>query len=207
MIRRGIGYSPEEDALLRELYPKAPLSELASRFNRNPYSLRYRAQKLGILRENCEGQFPTDQTMIGHLTEAEKGYLAGLIDGEGTIVFVKISSAVRQSYQTRVQIYNTDKRMIEWVLSRLPSGRMSVQKHSEGNRKVLYQWICSTNAATTLLREIQPYLVIKQEQAEALKNGYRHLTDEQRRALFEYMQAVKRDPHILPPNFDTCFHR
>lgn len=134
--------------------------------------------------------------MIGQMTEAERGYLAGLIDSDGCIVFARCKRQSRKGrcwdYRLYVIINNTDKRMIDWVASKLPAGKARVQEHPGARRKLaLYGFTCSTAQSVVLLRELAPYLVIKREQAEPFANGYRHLSNEDREALYHRMREFK----------------
>src|SRR5437016_11235983 len=82
-------YTPEEDEIIRLHYPTATHAEIAQMLpHRTPRGISVRANRLGVLKkkECWEVGIPLSSSVIGHLTEAEKGYLAGIIDGEGCIL-------------------------------------------------------------------------------------------------------------------------
>jgi hypothetical protein len=81
-------WTAAEDTLLRERYPTATNAELQALFPTRPLGgIRQRAHQIGVHKniEAHERGMPFDGSVIGHLSEAEKGYLAGIIDGEGHI--------------------------------------------------------------------------------------------------------------------------
>ena len=89
-----------------------------------------------------------------------------------------------------------------WLEQRLP-GTGYVKRTSPGvvtrpnahpeRWKTSYDWIVSGNRAVVLLREIAPYLVIKNAQAELLAGGYVHLSAEERDAMYLRLRHLKRD--------------
>ena len=51
-IGRGYKWTPEEDALLKELYPECPIPEIAKRLGRTVSAVKNHAHQLGIRRKN-----------------------------------------------------------------------------------------------------------------------------------------------------------
>lgn len=99
------------------------------------------------------------------LTIAERAYLAGLIDGEGTIY----SSRLRSGLVRTLSIYNTDEEVILWVHQVIGQGSVSKQakRTPSGKRtKPLYSWRAYANTARWVLRQAYPYLIIKKGKAK-----------------------------------------
>jgi len=104
---------------------------------------------------------------MDELTELEKAYIAGIIDGEGSITIAnnkeRYKDKVYRSYRLVVQVGNNDIGLIDWLHSLggcvtrrpLPSG------------KVFYNWIVESRIAGFLLGQLLPYLRIRKRQAEA----------------------------------------
>lgn len=104
------------------------------------------------------------------MTKAELGYLAGIIDGEGSIGIKKHDRKRPNGESYRIFAFvigagNTDKALIDWVYAKTRVGYISPQ-----NRpypwNVLYQWRAQGNDATKILRMILPYLLCKKTRAE-----------------------------------------
>ena len=108
----------------------------------------------------------TYQTMI--LTEAEKGYLAGLFDGEGCIGYYCRYTKRIPYHSASLHICMTDRRAPEWILNKVGYGHISFCKKS-GNRRSVYSWqLCNKPQIQEILRAIRPYLMVKADQVDLL---------------------------------------
>lgn len=96
--------------------------------------------------------------------------MAGIVDGEGSIVIYKNSSLVN-TYNSEVVIPNTSLTLMKWLMDNF-GGRYSTlyPKDSHGyNRKPLYRWrVSGKKNRVNLILGILPYLVIKKRQAEVM---------------------------------------
>jgi hypothetical protein len=99
--------------------------------------------------------YPTQEDII---------YLAGIVDGEGSIGIDvgKPRGRMRSpNHFLRLQISNTYAPLIRWIEARF-GGRATPQR---GLRlRTCWQWVEHGQAAVDLLRRIQPYLIVKQQQ-------------------------------------------
>ena len=118
---------------------------------------------------------------MNELTETEKAYLAGFIDGEGCIHICSSNNkrSPIPAYRLMVAISQADREYLErW---RLKLGAGNVHKSGPGSipgNKQVYNWQIYGREAEMLLRLVLPYLDIKREQAEvALK--FRATVDKQ----------------------------
>lgn len=101
------------------------------------------------------------------LTEAEKGYLAGILDGEGTITFV--SSRRKIVLCPKIEICSTNRDIIEWILSKVPRTRMWVGKSYSSKWKTRYSAILTHHETLlALLKCLEPYMIIKKAQARLM---------------------------------------
>lgn len=99
-------------------------------------------------------------------------YLAGIIDGEGCITITvskyKDDTKPKQRgvhYVSRIQVTNTDRRLINWLVSNF-GGNV----HGNGRRKKgwkeSYKWLLTGHKVQeSLLLAVLPYLILKREQA------------------------------------------
>jgi len=91
---------------------------------------------------------------IRKLTETEKAYIAGIIDGEGH-VSVK---------NRKIAISNTDKNLMDWLKDKL-GGSICKAKVYKSNHTQSYQYSLSKMGAVILIRSILSHLIIKNKVA------------------------------------------
>ncbi len=113
-------------------------------------------------------------------------YLAGIIDGEGSICAYKVyekrydANHLRNaSFRCCLSICNTRKELTEWVdehFSNLNHSKKhqrtiykdnsSLQKSGKKCRKWIYEWLVQGDRMVDILTQTLPYLVLKKEQAK-----------------------------------------
>lgn len=134
-------------------------------------------------------------------TEAKKisaidaAYIAGFIDGEGSIMIYLRSGVV----STKLNASNTKRVVLDWICETLGVGRVSTFEHKNGKYSTSHFWICTGDSALTVLEQIRPYLKIKQAQADlAIETQKRlkipHLKADRtwQREAFEQMKTLNR---------------
>ena len=105
---------------------------------------------------------------------------AGFFDGEGHIA---INHLLRQDgnheYRMKLEVANTVKESLE-VLQSLWGGSIYEKKMTSPRYKAAWRWVVSARLAVTALKDMLPFLVIKQERAklaiefaESLNHPYR----------------------------------
>lgn len=118
------------------------------------------------------------------MTELECAYIAGLIDGEGSLAI----------YQNgpRLSISNRHVSTLEWVKELVGHGRIwQPQNHSQFNRSApCYQWDCGANGCRILLPKILPYSRINKDRIEALLEFLRMVSDKE-------VRNSKLDPFFI----------
>ena|SRR3990167_2982577 len=93
------------------------------------------------------------------LTETEKAYLAGIIDGEGCITITK---KTRGSYQLVLVVAMTSFPVISYVAQLLEANARGGKVTSTG--KQVYQVMISGYHVKEILEEIEPYIIGKTRQ-------------------------------------------
>ena len=88
-------------------------------------------------------------------------YIAGLIDGEGSI---NISKKGGRYFWLTVDIGTTDKRLLAWLLENI-GGHVRVSTKANPKHKTGYHWTLCSKQAKKLLQLILPFLIIKKEEA------------------------------------------
>lgn len=138
-----------DEAKLRTAYAVGtPPDEVARELGRTRGAVVMAASRLRLGHEGPI-RLRQRQAALPALTDAEWGYVAGMIDGEGTIGVYsrgKQHCGSRQrtpgrSYRPRIQIANTSRALMDWLVAKL-GGRVQVRRLVVGH-KLGYNW--STN--------------------------------------------------------------
>lgn len=102
--------------------------------------------------------------MPGH--DAALGYLAGIIDGEGTVYW----NAMGARGTVYLRVVNTDRPLIDWILEYTGCG--NVYTHDDWGElgdKTIWAWTVNGARAASLLQVLAPLLIVKRERvAEVL---------------------------------------
>ena len=101
------------------------------------------------------------------MNKTDLAYIAGLVDGEGSIYTSYQPSRVQElpRYNVGIAIQMADKEPLAFLQS-LFGGRIILRKKMSENRKPLYYWRLTNFQAQPLLEAIKPYLLVKRAQAE-----------------------------------------
>ena len=107
------------------------------------------------------------------MTDLEKAYLAGIIDGEGTVTLSK-DGEFRYPVLT---FCNNDKEIINYVNSFCP-GTVSIKRAQNENWKDNWVWKIIRRQAVSVLEEITPFLheQKKLHRAQSIIQDYIRLT-------------------------------
>lgn len=133
--------------------------------------------------------------MIGEMimTKTETAYIAGIIDGEGSISLIRQSC--NQHHSPVVSVASTDLELLEWLLSTIGSGTVIKKKnYNPSKHKDSYTYTIIRHAAIQLLEDIVPYLIInkKRLRAEHIINNYRSVTLRNGRYNSEQLEAKSK---------------
>jgi hypothetical protein len=100
------------------------------------------------------------------MSEIERAWLAGLFDGEGSIVSPKGDGV---KYSLRITITNTCRELLEEVERVVGTGRIINHRPATERWRQTWYWQCYSDNARDVLRQIRPWLIAKRARAsEAL---------------------------------------
>ena len=102
--------------------------------------------------------YPTQEDII---------YLAGIVDGEGSIGIHagKPYGRMRASnHLLRLGVSNTSESLIRWMEARF-GGASHIQHGNIHTVRPCWNWVLHGQAAVDMLRRIRPYLIVKSAQA------------------------------------------
>jgi len=134
-------------------------------------SIRHKAFELGLAKKAFAKYWRTyDKVQSIVLSDAEKGYLAGIIDGEGTL---RVMRALKLWYAPFIQITNTNKAIMDWLQKLLGEKGIGHTYHEKYSKKPNHRPkhvynIASVQGVKQILDQIAHLLVIKKEQAKLL---------------------------------------
>lgn len=95
--------------------------------------------------------------------DTEKQYLAAIVDGDGHI---EINKSGKWKYRIRLGVTNTSEALMDYLQATYGGNVHGPHKSKHKNHKDRFIWLCSTKEAIKLIKQIEPYLVIKYEQAD-----------------------------------------
>jgi len=120
-------------------------------------------------------------------------YVAGLMDGEGSIGFTRSRSAM----VPRVSITNTNLELLE-DLKKAFGGHISPLTRVNSRWKNAYAWIINNSRAVDFVDSIEPWLRIKKEQAwllfawDAVRPGHGKRWDEEKLDVLDMLNAQSK---------------
>ena len=109
------------------------------------------------------------------LREEERAYIAGLIDGEGTITLTRKHR--NENRQLAVTISNTERPLLAYVLLTIGSGKITGKRTAASHHTPSFTYAIYNRQALELLDQIQPYLRSrKSDRAGLILRDYVRLT-------------------------------
>lgn len=152
----GSPWSDADVAVLRERYWSVGATGLVGVLNRPMWAIAKKASRLMLRRGPLEVW--ADVEKVRRLSALDSAYLAGLMDGEGTVSIKGYKSGQVAPYLT---VQMTDETAIAWLFERLGG---SVATRQSGTRRRVYVWHTERAAhVLEILLKIQPYAVTKRE--------------------------------------------
>jgi hypothetical protein len=104
------------------------------------------------------------------MTIVEAAYLAGIVDGEGSIVVSDRSTSRPNSSRPSVylSVCNTYKPLMDWILNTTGTGTITQRSGNSPSglpAKDTYAWRVTSYVAGRILQQIEPFLIEKRERA------------------------------------------
>lgn len=134
----------------------------------------------------------------GFMTKTNLAYIAGIIDGEGTITLTRHHG--NQTPSPEISVANTNLRMIQWLKNTIGAGVIVKKKTYSKNHSPSYVWTLRSDAALALMKAISPWLLIKDRRAQLILTDYKRLTPRNGRytkKLLEQKMALAKKVHSI----------
>ncbi|MDU5106846.1 hypothetical protein [Clostridium sp.] len=124
------------------------------------------------------------------MLETEKAYIAGIIDGEGSIMLQRFHS--NEFPAPCVSIASTSLELLKWIKKTVEKGMIiSKKNYNPEVHKDCYSYVLRRNDAIYLIKEIYPYLIIdsKRKHSELILKNYKALTPRNGRYSLEMLEG------------------
>jgi len=168
-------WTVEQEDLLKKYYPYASKKTLAKQFpNRSFQSLTDKANEFGLQRLYCSrGDINTSKLVEGKASAFEIGYVAGFIDGEGSISIVSPGKRIKNMHpDPYITIANTNEEVIDFIIG-IIGGCKYIQKRKWksmlGNKTLYYAKIASIRLIYRTLVRLEKFLIVKKKNAKIVK--------------------------------------
>ena len=117
------------------------------------------------------------------LSPTDAAYLAGLIDGEGTITLSRRHANERR--QLVVSVVSTERSLVDWILSGLGVGKVTRKRVASTKHAPSFTYSVANRQALSVLEQTAPYL-----------RSYKRLRAQM--ALQSYVALTPRNGHYTP---------
>lgn len=107
------------------------------------------------------------------LVELEKAYVAGIVDGEGTVTLMKHHK--NETPIPYVSVANNNLQLLQWIKHRC-GGLIASKKKYQPHHGDSYVWSVRHDRALRFLKEIVKYLIVKKPQAALILSKYKSVT-------------------------------
>ncbi len=106
-------------------------------------------------------------------TDVQIAYLAGIIDGEGSIYIGNFSSNPKTGakyYQTNIEVTNSEKPLLDWLFFTFGGfvNQYTEKQTPKNSRKTYWRWIATGDRLTHICELILPFLTCKRRQCEIM---------------------------------------
>jgi hypothetical protein len=128
------------------------------------------------------------------LTPPIAAYIAGLIDGEGTVTLCRKHK--NENRQLAVSISSTEKYLLDYVLEVVGTGKITTKKTVKTHHSPSFTYAIYNRQALSLLEQISPYLqTYKKYRSQLILKDYLRLTPRNGK-YSEELKSAKQDFEI-----------
>ncbi len=112
---------------------------------------------------------------VNTLSAVDAAYLAGLVDGEGTITLSRKHK--NENRQLALSISNTERQLLEFTLRAVGAGKITRKRTAASHHTASFTYSIYNRQALALIRQLTPYLrSYKVKRAELILQNYLALT-------------------------------
>jgi len=115
------------------------------------------------------------------MTPTERSYVAGIIDGEGSIEYVqrkrirhdRPGKPIHNVWNIRMEVPQVDGKLIDYLMTTTAEGTRDM-KHYPNNDKwqSQHRWRVGYRGVYRILKQVHKYLIVKKEKSQLVINHY-----------------------------------
>lgn len=105
------------------------------------------------------------------MSETECSWLAGVIDGEGSILLSKAFSRLYRRgffYRPQLEISNSNRPFLIRIAEVIGEGTIHRNKKGDESTRTRWAYIASAGVLRAILPQILPYMIVKRERAKKM---------------------------------------
>ena len=115
------------------------------------------------------------------MTATERAYVAGIVDGEGSIEYVqrkvirhdRPGKPVHKVWNIRLEVPQVDGRLIDYLMETTAEGTRDMKRFpNNDNWQDQHRWRCAHRGVYRVLKQVLKYLIVKQEKAKLVIDHY-----------------------------------
>lgn len=134
-----------------------------------------------------------DYRQVRTLSREQAAYIAGIIDGEGTITLTHIHRSANR--QLAVSISSTERKLLDYILHTVGAGRVTNKRIACANHTPSVTYAINDRQALRLIEQVAPFLrTYKAQRAQLVLRDYVHVTP--RNGKYTAAQMKARDTFI-----------
>jgi len=108
---------------------------------------------------------------VQSLSPVERAWLAGVMDGEGSISLSKVFNRLYRRaflYRPQLEITNSNKPFLVRIAEVIGEGTVHRNKKGDETTRTRWAYIGSAGVLRAILPQILPYMIVKREQAKKM---------------------------------------
>jgi len=112
---------------------------------------------------------------VKRLSPTDTAYIAGLIDGEGTVTLCRKHR--NENHQLAISISNTEIELLDYVINTIGAGKITRKRTAKQHHTPSFSYAIYNRQALALLEQVLPYLkTYKLKRAQLILEKYLALT-------------------------------
>ena len=115
------------------------------------------------------------------MTATERAYVAGIIDGEGSIEYVQRNvtrhdrpgKPVHKVWNIRMEVPQVDGRLIDYLIETTAEGTRDMKRFPNNDKwQDQHRWRCAHRGVYRVLKQIHKYFIVKGEKSKRVIDHY-----------------------------------
>ena len=115
------------------------------------------------------------------MTPTERAYVAGIVDGEGSIEYVQRNvirhdrpgKPVHKVWNIRMEVPQVDGRLIDYLMETTAEGTRDMKRFPNNDKwQDQHRWRVAHRGVYRVLKQIDKYLIVKKEKAKLVVDHY-----------------------------------